>query len=147
MLLRKLLLLMSIGVLGVGLAPGTRTVGADDDDDDDWEDRWGDWDDGPRFRAWRGDCVAVAKRALTAGETLDGEGGFTVYGKLIPASRSLAEGALPIGLAHGVKLKKNVAAGAIVRASDVALDEMSLAVRIRKEMEASAADLGGPAAH
>jgi len=97
-------------------------------------------------RAWHGDCVAVAKRALTAGETLDGEGGFTVYGKLIPASRSLAEGALPIGLAHGVKLKKNVAAGAIVRASDVALDEMSLAVRIRKEMEGSAADLGGPAA-
>ncbi|MBN8994394.1 MAG: Gfo/Idh/MocA family oxidoreductase [Rhizobiales bacterium] len=91
-------------------------------------------------RAWRGDCVAVAKRALTAGEMLDGEGGFTVYGKLIPASRSLAEGALPIGLAHGVKLKKNVAAGAIVRASDVALDEAALAVRIRKEMEASAGD-------
>ncbi len=92
-------------------------------------------------RAWRGDCVAVAKRPLTAGETLDGEGGFTVYGKLIPASRSLAGGALPIGLAHGVKLKNNVAAGAIVRASDVALDLTSLAVRTRKEMEAAASDL------
>lgn len=91
-------------------------------------------------RAWRGDCVAVAKRALSAGETLDGEGGFTVYGKLIPAARSLAAGALPIGLAHGVKLKKDVAAGAIVKAADVALDETSLAVRIRKEMEASARD-------
>ena len=58
MLLRKLLLLMSIGVLGVGLAPGAGTVGADDDDDGDWEDRWGDWDEGPRFRAWRGDWYA-----------------------------------------------------------------------------------------
>ena len=44
--------------------------------------------------------VAVAKRALQAGETLDGEGGYTVWGKLVPAERSLAEGALPIGLAH-----------------------------------------------
>ena len=43
-------------------------------------------------RAWRGDVAAVAKRALKAGETLDGEGGFTVYGKLIPAERSLARG-------------------------------------------------------
>jgi predicted homoserine dehydrogenase-like protein len=94
-------------------------------------------------RAWRGDCVAVAKRALAAGETLDGEGGFTVYGKLIPAARSLKEGALPIGLAHGVKLNKAVPAGAIVRASDVALDESALAVRIRKEMEASAAKSDG----
>jgi predicted homoserine dehydrogenase-like protein len=80
----------------------------------------------------------VAKRALAAGETLDGEGGFTVYGKLIPAARSLREGALPIGLAHGVKLNKAVPAGAIVRAADVALDGNALAVRIRREMEASA---------
>ena len=57
-------------------------------------------------QGWRGDVVAVAKRALRAGETLDGEGGYTVWGKLVPAARSLAEGALPIGLAH------NVAAGA-----------------------------------
>ena len=55
-------------------------------------------------KAWRGDAVAVAKRALKAGEMLDGEGGYTVYAKLIPAARSLALGALPIGLAGGVKL-------------------------------------------
>jgi predicted homoserine dehydrogenase-like protein len=45
---------------------------------------------------FRGDVVAVAKRALRAGETLDGEGGYTVWGKLVPAERSLIEGALPI---------------------------------------------------
>jgi predicted homoserine dehydrogenase-like protein len=48
---------------------------------------------------------------LDAGETLDGEGGYTVWGKLMPAERSLAEGALPIGLAHKVRLVRDVAAG------------------------------------
>ncbi len=86
-------------------------------------------------RAWRGDAVAVAKRALKAGETLDGEGGYTVYAKLIPAARSLSLGALPIGLASHVKLLRDVAAGEFVKASDVALDETAHAVRVRREME------------
>jgi predicted homoserine dehydrogenase-like protein len=86
-------------------------------------------------REWRGDAVAVAKRDLKAGETLDGEGGYTVFGKLVPAARSLREGALPIGLAHGVKLLRGVAAGGIVRAADVVLDESALAVRVRRQME------------
>jgi predicted homoserine dehydrogenase-like protein len=89
-------------------------------------------------KAWRGDAVAVAKRALKAGETLDGEGGYTVYAKLIPASRSLALGALPIGLAGHVKLKRDVAAGEFVKAADVMLDENQQAVRIRRAMERQA---------
>jgi predicted homoserine dehydrogenase-like protein len=89
-------------------------------------------------RAWRGDAVAVAKRALKAGETLDGEGGYTVYAKLIPAALSLALGALPIGLAHDVKLLRDVPAGAILSAADVALDDSAQAVRIRREMERQA---------
>jgi predicted homoserine dehydrogenase-like protein len=86
-------------------------------------------------REWRGDAVAVAKRALSAEETLDGEGGYTVYGKLIPAARSIAENALPIGLAHGVKLLRNVPAGTVISKTDVALDETALAARVRREME------------
>jgi predicted homoserine dehydrogenase-like protein len=86
-------------------------------------------------KAWRGDAVAVAKRALQAGEMLDGEGGYTVYAKLIPAARSLSLGALPIGLASHVKLLRDVAAGEFVRAADVALDENSQAVRVRRAME------------
>ena len=72
-------------------------------------------------QGWRGDVVAVAKRDLRAGEMLDGEGGYTVWGKLVPAERSLAEGALPIGLAHHVPLKCDIAAGEIVRWADVAM--------------------------
>ncbi|MGB8633065.1 MAG: SAF domain-containing protein [Xanthobacteraceae bacterium] len=89
-------------------------------------------------RAWRGDAVAVAKRALKAGEMLDGEGGYTVYAKLIPAARSLELGGLPIGLAHHVKVTRDVAKGAILTAADVALDAGADAVRIRREMERQA---------
>jgi predicted homoserine dehydrogenase-like protein len=89
-------------------------------------------------RAWRADAVAVAKRALKAGETLDGEGGYTVYAKLIPAARSLKLGALPIGLAHHAKLLRDVAAGDFVTTADVALDVNLQAVRVRREMEGEA---------
>jgi predicted homoserine dehydrogenase-like protein len=84
---------------------------------------------------WRGDVVATAKRALRAGETLDGEGGYTVYGKLAPAADSLKLGALPLGLAHHVTLKRDVAAHAPVRWDDVTVDASGEAVRFRREME------------
>jgi len=70
-------------------------------------------------RVLRGDVVAVAKRNLKAGETLDGEGGYTVWGKLLPVARSMALQALPIGLSHGVELTSDVAAGEVVSATNV----------------------------
>jgi predicted homoserine dehydrogenase-like protein len=85
-------------------------------------------------QAWRGDVVAVAKRDLRAGATLDGEGGYTVWGKLVPAERSLAEGALPIGLAHTVPLKRDVATDAVVRWADVDIPDTE-ALRARRDME------------
>ncbi|GMG84179.1 Gfo/Idh/MocA family oxidoreductase [Paralimibaculum aggregatum] len=72
-------------------------------------------------RAWRGNVAAVAKRDLRAGEMLDGEGGYTVWGKLMPAGA--AAGALPIGLAHGVALTRDVPAGTALGMADVALGE------------------------
>ncbi|MFT7401694.1 MAG: putative homoserine dehydrogenase-like protein [Hydrogenophaga sp.] len=86
---------------------------------------------------WQGDVVATAKRDLKAGEILDGEGGYTVYGKLLPAQESLAAGGLPLGLAHGVKLLKPVKAGESVCWSDVAFDANATAVKFRREMEAT----------
>ena len=87
--------------------------------------------------AWRGDVVATAKRALREGELLDGEGGFTVFGKLMPAAASVAGGYLPLGLAHRVRLRSSVAAGQPLRWSDVDVDARSQAVMFRREMEAS----------
>ena len=86
-----------------------------------------------------GDVAAVAKRDLAAGEALDGEGGATVYGWLMPADAALASGALPIGLAHGVALTRPVARDGIVHWDDVAIDETATAVRLRREMAAASA--------
>ncbi|MGE5523924.1 MAG: NAD(P)H-dependent oxidoreductase [Rhodospirillaceae bacterium] len=83
---------------------------------------------------FRGDAVSVAKRALKAGETLDGEGGYTVYGRLMPASASLTLRALPIGLAHGVRLVNDVAAGAVVTWRDIERLDTD-AARCRRLME------------
>jgi predicted homoserine dehydrogenase-like protein len=85
--------------------------------------------------AFNGDVVATAKRDLAVGEMLDGEGGFTVYGKLRPAAQSLREGGLPLGLAHHVRLCRAVAAGQPVRWDDVEIDTALPAVRFRREME------------
>lgn len=83
---------------------------------------------------WRGDVAAVAKRDLKPGEVLDGEGGYTVYGKLIPAGRSVREQVLPLGLASGVTVTRLVKAGSILNTTDVLLDRATLAVRVREEM-------------
>jgi predicted homoserine dehydrogenase-like protein len=93
---------------------------------------------------WRADAVALAKRDLKAGEMLDGEGGYTVVGRLMPAADSLAANCLPLGLAHGWKVLKAVPAGQPIRWSDVAFDANSTAVRLRREMEASAAASAAP---
>jgi len=95
----------------------------------------------PAAQGFRGDVAAVAKRDLRAGEMLDGEGGYTVWGKLMPAAASLKAGALPIGLAHRVKLKTNVAHGAVVRWSDIEADAGDDTVKTRKAMEAAFASL------
>jgi predicted homoserine dehydrogenase-like protein len=86
---------------------------------------------------FRSDVVATPKRALKAGEMLDGEGGFCVWGKQIPAEASLAQGLLPLGLAHNVKLKRDIAEGGVVRWEDVVYDSNDIAVKVRHEMEAA----------
>jgi predicted homoserine dehydrogenase-like protein len=93
-------------------------------------------------RAWNGDVGAVAKRALKAGERLDGEGGYTVWGRLLPAARSLALGALPIGLAHGVALARDVPAGQMLTWADVEATDGE-AVGVRREMERRIAPSAG----
>jgi predicted homoserine dehydrogenase-like protein len=84
--------------------------------------------------AFRSDVAAVAKKALKPGDTLDGEGGFTVWGKILRAEDSLSRRALPIGLAHKVKVIKPIAEGVIVSWDDVAVPDDET-VRFRKEME------------
>ena len=84
---------------------------------------------------WNADVVATAKRDLQAGELLDGEGGYTVWGKLLPAATSVAIGGLPLGLAHNVKLLQPVKQGQSLSWADVAMDTTTNAYRTRKAME------------
>jgi len=85
---------------------------------------------------FRGDVVTTAKKDLRAGDRLDGEGGYTVFGKLAPASTSLAKHALPLGLAHGARMVRDVAKDQTVSWDDVEVDETQFAVQIRRELEA-----------
>jgi predicted homoserine dehydrogenase-like protein len=87
-------------------------------------------------QSFRADAVAVAKRDLSVGEVLDGEGGYTVYAKCVPASRSRREDLLPIGLAHGVKMKRAMPCGSLLTKAHVELDEAAEAVIARRASEA-----------
>ena len=85
---------------------------------------------------WNADVVATAKRDLNPGDVLDGEGGYTVWGKLLPAKKSSQMGGLPLGLAHQVKVVRPVQKGQSLCWDDVAIDKTTDAYRVRKEMEA-----------
>ena len=97
-------------------------------------------------KEFRGDAVATAKRDMQPGEMLDGEGGFAVWANAIPARRSLDLRALPIGLAHNVKLKRAVKRDQIVSFDDVDLVADLDVVRLRHEMEDRFRPAAGPAA-
>ena len=84
---------------------------------------------------WNADVVATAKRDLKPGEMLDGEGGYTVWGKLLPAQKSVAMGGLPLGLAHDIKVIRPVKKGQSLCWDDVAVDTSTHAYKIRQELE------------
>ena len=86
---------------------------------------------------FRSDVIACAKRPLKKGEVLDGEGGYMVWGRQSPAIDSLEFGGLPLGLASGVPLTRDIAEGELLRWSDAAVQETDEAVRTRREMEAA----------
>jgi predicted homoserine dehydrogenase-like protein len=85
---------------------------------------------------FRADVIAVSKKDLVPGEILDGEGGFTVAGQLRPSATSVSMGALPLGLASGIKIKRPVAADTPLTYADVEVDDTLLATKLRKQTEA-----------
>ena len=81
------------------------------------------------------DCAAVAKRDLAVGEMLDGEGGYTVSGGLLPSVSSVRQGNVPLGLAHNVPLIRPVKAGTAITWDDINIDRTTDAYRLRSQME------------
>ena len=81
------------------------------------------------------DCIAIAKKNLKVGEILDGEGGYTVSGGIRPASLSIKNNYVPLGLAHNVSLLNPINKGEIITWDDIKLDTNNIAYKLRKEME------------
>ena len=86
---------------------------------------------------FRSDVLATAKRDLKKGEVLDGEGGYTVWGKQIPARDSMAFQGLPLGLSGDKVLQRDIARGESLRWTDVELNAGDELLAIRREMEAA----------
>lgn len=85
--------------------------------------------------SWQADVVATAKRDLKVGEVLDGEGGYTVWGKLMAAEKSCQDKALPLGLANQCRLIRDISCGQTVTYQDVELDETQQLFSLRRELE------------
>lgn len=81
------------------------------------------------------DVVATAKRDLNAGEILDALGGYMTYGQCERAEITLAEKLLPIGLAEGCKLKRDISKDAVVTYSDVEMPAGKLSWKLRKQQD------------
>jgi predicted homoserine dehydrogenase-like protein len=83
---------------------------------------------------FNGDVVAVAKRDIHPGEILDGEGGYTVWGRLMPAAASITARALPIGLASDLRVTREISQDQVVTLDDIDADQDTQAWQIRARM-------------
>jgi len=81
------------------------------------------------------EAIAVAKRDLEAGETLDGLGGFTVRGMVEKASVARDERLVPVGLTENARVLRPVSAGTALTMADVDLDGESMVVQLRREQD------------
>ncbi len=86
-------------------------------------------------RHYLADVGAFAKKDLRPGDRLDGEGGYTVFGKLMSAEKSLTGSILPLGLTGQARVVKPVAKDAALTYDCVELDTSKTAYRLRKELE------------
>lgn len=81
----------------------------------------------------RCEVVAMAKRDLKAGERIDGIGGFTVYGLIENAPEARAVEALPMGLAEGAVLLRDLHKDSVVSTCDVRMPPERLSDRLWAE--------------
>jgi predicted homoserine dehydrogenase-like protein len=94
---------------------------------------------GAPFAGHRAEVVCATRRPMRAGEAIDGEGGYAVYGTCAPAARARAERLVPMGLAHGLRLTRDLPADHPIGEADVAFDQTSFLWKLRREQDALAA--------
>lgn len=81
------------------------------------------------------EVVATAKIDLKAGETLDGIGHYMTYGLCENADVRAKENLLPIGIAEGCVLKRDIPKDQVLTYDDVVLPEGRLVDQLRKEQD------------
>ncbi|BDE05021.1 hypothetical protein WPS_02970 [Vulcanimicrobium alpinum] len=91
---------------------------------------------GAPFAGHRAEVVCATRRAMRAGEIIDGEGGYAVYGTSVPAARARERRLVPMGLAHGLRLQRDVEADHPIGEADVTFDESSFLWKLRREQDA-----------
>jgi len=84
------------------------------------------------------EVVCMTKKALAAGDVIDGIGGFTVRGYADNALDAKRDNLVPIGLVAGAKIIKPIAVGELLTYDHVELNADSLIVKLRKQQD----DLG-----
>jgi predicted homoserine dehydrogenase-like protein len=82
------------------------------------------------------DVVATAKRDRRAGEVVDGIGWYMTYGQCENAAVAWAENLLPMGLAEGCRLRRDVPRDRVLTYDDVELPSDRLCDRLRAEQTA-----------
>ena len=80
-----------------------------------------------------GEVGCATRQPMHAGELIDGEGGYAVYGTIAPAERSRREQLVPMGLSAGCKLVRDVPADHWITEADVEFDETSFLWKLRRE--------------
>jgi predicted homoserine dehydrogenase-like protein len=76
------------------------------------------------------EVIAIAKRDLKAGESIDGMGGYTVYGKCENSPIARNQNLLPIGLAEGAKLITAVKKDYTIKIEDVKIDDSKMSWKL-----------------
>ena len=82
------------------------------------------------------DSIAMAKRDLAAGTVLDGIGGFDCYGVIEDAQIAIEEVLLPMGIAGGCRLVRDVRQDEPLTRSDIELPPNRLSDQLRAEQDA-----------
>lgn len=85
------------------------------------------------------EVVTIAKRDLRAGQSLDGLGGYDTYGQCERADVTATENLLPMGLAQGCVLRRDIARDGVLRYDDVEVPAGRLVDELRREQAAMTA--------
>jgi len=89
----------------------------------------------PLLQAPKVEVITVAKKDLKAGDTLDALGGYTYYGECEKAPVAAAERLVPVGLAEGCVLTRDIAKDEAISYADVTVPEGRLCDELRREQD------------